>query len=210
MRTKKTDNSNLGSKLALREYFLNKYDKHELRVIDCCSGNGILWNNLKNKFTLKIYVPVDMKRISGQLQVDSVRLLSLKPLNYNVVDIDTYGSPWKHWLALLPNIILPTTVFLTIGSTSTGPGSTLSKIERMTLKLNFTRLKIPASFMIKLFRKIAVDFMLALARKHCTIIEAIESESGSNARYIGVRLEPLQENERPQGSTLAAALGTLT
>ena len=40
-----------------------------------------------------------------------------------------------------------------------------------------------------------VDYGLAMALKSATIVEAVESVSTVNARYIGVRLEPKKDGQ---------------
>ncbi len=108
---KKTDNHNLPAKVGLRKYFLDRYHSQApFSVFDACQGTGRIWQELRRSYDFA-YWGVDTQKRAGRLQVDSVRVLALGGLGADVVDIDTYGSPWKHWLALLPNVTVPTSVF---------------------------------------------------------------------------------------------------
>jgi hypothetical protein len=181
----KTDNANLASKLALRRYFLGKYHANSpIRVFDCCQGSGIIWSSLRKDFEVSSYWGVDVKKKPGRLKVDSARVLQCQ-LEQNVVDIDTYGSPWKHWLNLLPNVRESTTVFLTIGLVKIGGGTTSHEM----LRLLGLPLKTPKGFSARI-SEIGLSYMF---QRSCdfgiTITEAVEAVSAGNARYVGVRLE---------------------
>lgn len=105
---KKTDNTNLPAKLDLRRRFLRKYHAEDpANVLDCCQGDGVIWKTLRREFTIAGYWGVDTKRKPGRLRLDSSRILAQAGWLQNVVDIDTYGSPWRHWLAMLPNVKRP-------------------------------------------------------------------------------------------------------
>lgn len=45
----------------------------------------------------------------------------------DILDLDTYGSPWKHYNAMLPNLSGPLTVFLTIGQYQMGIDANIAK-----------------------------------------------------------------------------------
>src|SRR5262245_28997543 len=91
-----------------------------LHVFDACQGSGVLWSHLRREFVVASYWGVDQKAKAGRLKIDSVRLLEAGLIGQNVIDVDTYGAPWKHWEALLPFVQRPTTVFLTIGRAISG------------------------------------------------------------------------------------------
>lgn len=117
----KTDNSNLQAKLDLWKYFLRKYGSAApIRVLDCCQGSGVIWNRLAAEFSIESYWGVDLKPKAGRLKIRSERILAQAGWTENVIDIDTYGSPWKHWESLLPNVRQAVTVFLTIGQWQMG------------------------------------------------------------------------------------------
>ena len=187
MASTKTDNHNPAAKIELRRHFLRKYHAYDLpNVLDCCQGGGVLWQLLRKEFEVASYWGLDLKPKKGRLKLDSVRVLAQPGWPQNVVDIDTYGSPWKHWVAMLPNIVRPVTVFLTIGQVQIG-GCQLLKEAKEALELK--DLHVPNAIAANLNR-FAVPYLLAIASRFVTIQEAIEANSDGNARYLGVRLEP--------------------
>lgn len=159
-------------------------------MLDCCQGQGELWRVLRNEFAVRAYWGVDLKPAPGRLRIDSARILALAGWPQNVVDIDTYGSPWKHWEALLKNVSQSTTVFLTIGQRVTGTVGTLSSAAIAALGLASLAKMLPKGFHVKLGR-LAVKASLSQAYGRVSVIEAVEAESDNrNVRYVGVRLEP--------------------
>jgi len=192
--TSKTDNHNVAPKLALRRYFLNKYHSDGSgSVMDCCQGGGIMWTELRKTNAIASYWGVDVKPKKGRLKLDSVRILQQRGWPQDVIDVDTYGSPWKHWFAIMQNIEKPLTVFLTVGSTAFS-GST-DKTILQTIGCVFSK-QLPETICGRL-SEFGTSYALAKAADFCTIIEAVESVSDGNARYFGVRLEPQKMNGQP-------------
>lgn len=187
----KTDNHAPGAKLDLRRYFLETYHRSAPpRVIDCCAGGGVLWRQLRKEFAVANYWPLDVKPKKGRLKIDSVRVLAQPGWRADIVDVDTYGVPWKHWAEIIRHGPTPLTVFLTIGSLNVAGGSVLSHQEADALGLSFERLKVPASFTSKLLRQLAAPYCLAECEVHGKrIVEATEAESDGNARYLAIRLD---------------------
>lgn len=194
----KTDNSNLAAKLALRRHFLEKYhhaeDGHRADVLDCCQGEGVIWARLREEFPVTSYWGVDTKPAKGRLKIDSVRILEQPGWTQNVVDVDTYGSPWRHWVAILKRLSRPTTVFLTAGRSTIDHdarrGMRLSAVEADALGMGKFREKVPAVFGLAL-ANLAADFLLPKAGQDGKrLVEALEAFSGNNSRYLGLRLEP--------------------
>ena len=189
----KTDNQFLSLKLFLRRYFLQKYHSTgPLHVFDACQGEGIIWKKLKSEFDLKSYWGVDRKpRSSGQIRIDSVKILAQPNWRFNIVDIDVYGSPWKHWSALLPNVSQPTTVFLTIGHMRKG-GSSTDHFSLASMGLTFPSLQIPSSLGVKVVIAYGLPYCLALADRYkLTIKETSEAfPPPRTLRYIGMHLRP--------------------
>ena len=187
--TAKTDNSNPQAKLELRRYFLRKYHSDDApHVLDCCQGEGLLWKQLRREFSLASYWGVDVKKKKGRLKLDSVRILQQPGWPQNVVDVDTYGSPWKHWQAMLPNVRQPTTVFLTVGLIRIGGGGGIDRVAVEALGLQ--SLSIPPGIAGKL-HDTALSHLLTMSYEHgISIIEAVEASCTGNARYIGARLTP--------------------
>lgn len=188
---KKTDNHNLAGKLALRRHFLEKYHHDDPpNVLDCCQGSGVIWSKLREEFTLAGYWGLDLKPKKGRLKLDSVRVLKQPGWPQNVIDVDAYGSPWKHWAALLPNVARPLTVFLTLGQLTTGTVGSVGNDVLHAAGLKFPSLKLPAAFHVKL-RNIFVSYCLSRCCDYGIMItEALEAVSDGNARYFGLRLEP--------------------
>ncbi|MFA6927119.1 MAG: hypothetical protein WCQ69_08995 [Bacteroidales bacterium] len=181
----KTDNANLPSKLALRRHFLSAWPPES--VLDCCQGNGIIWSTLRREYPVR-YMGVDIKHKKGRVKIDSVRILDQPGWDFDVVDIDTYGSPFKHWLAVLLHGRRDITVFLTIGRM--GGMTVLDKALLSCVRLNFTRR--PPNMLISKFHEQLTDYAIAAAGAHgWAIIEAMESPRSRNARYIGIRLKRL-------------------
>jgi len=189
--TAKTDNHDPRAKLELRRYFLRKYHADEPPdVLDCCQGGGLLWRKLREEFRVRSYWGVDLKPKKGRLKLDSVRILQQAGWPQNVVDVDTYGSPWKHWAAMLPNITQPTTVFMTMAWVV----ASFQQYDRVAMQA----MKMPANIQKKAPKSIlaamtrfATPWLLCMGTEvSITVIEAVEAESTGNARYIGVRLEP--------------------
>lgn len=181
---KKTDNHDPTAKLDLRRYFLRKYHaRTPIHVLDCCQGSGLLWAQLRKEFPVESYWGLDLKPKAGRLQVDSARVLAQPGWSQNVIDVDTYGSPWAHWEALLPQLRGPTTVFLTIGQVMMGVDSRLFKA------LGMGKMRPPQSIGLKL-SGIAVSYLLAKGCDYGIIaVEAAEAASGGSARYIGIHLK---------------------
>jgi len=187
MKLRQTDNSALRAKLALRRHFLENYHGKPARVLDCCQGQGVLWRQLRTEFDVALYWGIDLKAKPGRLRLDSAQLLAQNGLAYNVIDIDTYGSPWRHWLALLPHVRTATTVFLTIGHVFVGterellPGLGLERFGRILPPALRSRLR---ELWLHTCLSRPLDFGL-------TIAEAVEAfPHGARARYFGVRIEP--------------------
>jgi len=189
--TKKTDNHSLDGKLELRRYFLRKYHAPaSMNVLDCCQANGRIWRALRREFPTENYWGVDLKPKKGRIKVDSVRILDQPGWEHNVVDVDVYGSPWKHWFALLRNCKHHVTVFLTIGMVKVGGGN-YDRALLPVLGIHLQRLKIPNSLGARL-----TDMAIGHALGFCISqgfkpVEALEAVGTGSARYIGIRLEKL-------------------
>lgn len=186
--SKKTDNHNMPAKLELRRHFLRKYHTRRPRaprVLDCCQAGGKIWAALRGEFQVETYWGVDLKPKKGRLKIDSVRILDQPGWREDVVDIDTYGSPWKHWMALLRHCRHSVTVFLTIGMVRVGGGN----YDRELLGIDLKRLELPNSLGARLTDMALRHALLAESRHKLKAVEIQEAESDGNARYIGIHLE---------------------
>lgn len=187
----KTDNHNPKVKLDLRRYFLDKYhaDKPP-SVFDCCQGSAVMWTQLQKEFEVANYWGVDLKPKKGRLKIDSVRILQQRGWSFDVIDVDTYGSPWKHWVSIVELSKKPVTVFLTIGQLKMIGGFQGPAPKEIVKSLN-----LPPStpnILSANCTPLGNDLMLAKALEFGTITEAVEAVSDGNARYIGVRFEPIK------------------
>lgn len=182
---KKTDNANLAGKLALRRYFLTKYHpRGSARVLDCCQGHGVIWQTLRRDHEVASYWGLDVKPKPGRLQLDSVRVLQQPGWTADVVDVDTYGSPWKHWLALVATITKPATVFLTIDQWQMGTDGRI--LEALGLD-RFSR-RLPAG-LARRVQDYALPYLLHAGQSRgLQLAEIIEAPRTATARYLGVRL----------------------
>jgi hypothetical protein len=191
---KKVDNAHLGVKLDLRRHFLRRYHQGEgadaARVFDCCQAGGAIWGHLRREFAIASYWGVDVKPKKGRLRIDSARVLGQPGWAENVIDIDTYGSPWAHWFHVLCHAPGPVTVFLTWGVLNRGIVDT--SVERL-LGMTF-KSTVPMSLRQKV-GELADRVCVGAAERHGhRIVEAIEArpvEGAGTARYFGVRLEPI-------------------
>lgn len=188
--TAKTDNHDPTAKLELRRYFLRKYHADKPPdVLDCCQGGGLLWRELRKEFDVASYWGLDLKPKKGRLKLDSVRVLAQIGWPQNIVDVDTYGSPWKHWEAMLPNVTRPVTVFLTIGYG--GPSRIrLGRHELLALGITLPRIHQMSGAITHKLAELAITYCVARCCDDIILVEAVEAVSDGNARYIGVRLEP--------------------
>jgi hypothetical protein len=184
---KKIDNHDPLAKLLLRRYFMHKYhDDGSARVLDCCMGSGFLWREIRKCLPVSEYLGLDLKPKKGRLKIDSARYLEAGGWDHDVIDIDTYGAPWKHWIQVLHHAPCPVTVFLTNGINRTGGGGTLGKEAISAMGLQ--SLNIPNSIQGHL-NQISVSYCLSACYDYGMIpIEAVEAASTGNARYFGVRL----------------------
>lgn len=186
--SKKTDNHDPRSKLFLRSYFLKKYHaKTKARVLDCCMGSGFIWSELQKKHGPVEYLGLDLKKKKGRLKIDSARYLEAGGWNHDCIDIDTYGSPWRHWLSVLKNAKDDVTVFLTIGLIRIGGGGSMQAEAKRILGIPS---KTPVGIIGSLHEH-AQAYCLAEALKRFEIVEAVEAESNGNAKYIGIRLKKI-------------------
>ena len=90
----KTDNSFLQDKVMLR--YNNLPDKEVIHVLDCFAGKNLIWDRIKQMTNKKIEVlPID-KKGKKNLKGENMKFLkSLNLKNYEVIDLDSYGIPFK-------------------------------------------------------------------------------------------------------------------
>jgi hypothetical protein len=179
-----TDNKNMAQKTAVRLHFLRRYHTGDARVFDCCQGSGLIWKAIRKEFEVSRYWGVDLKTRPGGLKMDSVKVLS-QGVKDNVIDVDTYGEPWAHWLELLPRVKEPTTVFLTWTSMCSLNMSDVAK------KFVFGgQLRMPPTLFGRLWDYANQSLLAAPIQFGLRVIECQESVNDTSTRYIGIHLRP--------------------
>jgi len=185
--TKQTDNHNLAAKLALRRHFMWKYHPAGARVFDAFQGGGQIWAGLRSEFALGSYWGVDLKPKKGRVKIESSRILNQPGWRFDVIDLDAYGLPWKHYRAALKFGPAEITIFLTVGSLTMG-GSFVSadvaEIMGLTLK------NIPPAIGGNVNKKFT-DYCLGICYGFgYGVVESLEAlNPGGNARYFGLHLK---------------------
>jgi hypothetical protein len=186
MKETKTDNHNLRAKLELRRTMLRDFPRAKsLSVCDCFSGETeAIWTQLRREFNVGEYLALDVKAKPNRLKLDSLRYLQNQIWQHDVIDLDAYGSPWRHWFEVLRRE-QSCLVFLTIGNTM------FRNQQSEALAALGITFKIPIGLHAAL-AGIITEHVLAAALKKFTITRSLEAlNSGGNARYIGVRLTAL-------------------
>ncbi len=193
-----TDNGDMAAKLTLRRYLLRKYHGSDpIRVLDCCQGSRRMWNALGREFNVQSYWGIDKKPMPGRMRLDSARILQLEGWEEDVVDIDTYGTPWKHWAGLIRTADHSVTVFLTWGQLNmTAPDNVV------TAAAGIGELKIPHCLR-KHVANVGANALLSQCGVYGKrIVEAVEAPSHGSARYLGIRLQ----QQPPASDTLSGEL----
>ena len=103
-----------------------------------------------------------------------------------MIDVDTYGMPWRHWYALLPKIEKPTTVFLTVGMIRMNGIGTIGSRSLNDIGIKF---QIPPSIQPKLLPFAIRSALISAKRYNIIYREAVQAVTHGNAVYIGVRVE---------------------
>jgi len=186
--TRQTDNSHLAVKLEIRRRICGALGE-PLAVLDCCAAAGVIWRRLRAELPVERYVPIDRKpdraAVPETLRLDSRAALERMDLAaFNVVDVDTYGEPWDHWLTACRRIARRTAVFLTHGFVSVAGGNVSRTVRR--------ELGIPAAWPIPIgpaLAKLSASFLLSRGCKSARLRSALRWTS-SRVDYYGLILEP--------------------
>lgn len=114
---KKTDNVSLASKVAIRRWLLERMGITEVKLLDTCAGAGHVWKAMAQHVTVSQWIRCDIKpRQAGTLKMTALDAVKTLPLaDFNVIDIDPYGEPWKPYHEALIRLTRPTAMFLTHG-----------------------------------------------------------------------------------------------
>jgi hypothetical protein len=150
-------------------------------------GSGFIWKALRHDWPVAEYVGLDVKPKKGRLKIDSARFLAAGGWAFDVVDVDTYGSPWKHWEGVLQFMPQACTCFLTIGFIRAAGGGILQNEAKQALGIYGMR--VPPGI-TGAMHEISVSYCLARCYDYGILpIEVVEAASTGTARYIGLRLE---------------------
>ncbi|HET7624393.1 MAG TPA: hypothetical protein VFM25_03940 [Verrucomicrobiae bacterium] len=189
MNRTKTDNHNPAAKLELRRHFLRQLvrENEPIRVLDCFQGSGLLWNRLRSEFPVAAYWGVDVKPKKGRLKIDSARILEQPGWNQNVIDLDAYGSPWKHFQNLIATCNHSVAVFLTVGMVRIGGGN-CGKAALEIAGVRFEKLKLPSALGVKISENTLNHALAAAENRGFQIGEIFEAFPQKNARYIGLKM----------------------
>ena len=186
MKTRKTDNGNLSDKLHLRRKVLDEYfGKKQFSVFDCCQGKQVIWKYLRREYKCR-YMGVDVKPEKGRLKIDSRRLLQINADKFDVIDIDTYGSPVQHIKALLPLVKKRVILFLTYGQLRVGGGNYDHAIKK-ALGIPF---EIPNAIGVSLSFQYFDQILAGTISAGIKIVECIEAPRSRNARYLALVVAP--------------------
>jgi len=184
-RWEKTDNHDPSKKLAVRRYFLNKYHRQPPRVFDACQGSGLLWADLRREFGIQSYWGVDIKPKKGRIKIDSLKVLDQPGWLFDVVDVDAYGSPWKHFWAIhrhMPEGEM--TVFLTVGNAG------FSSQDEQALAAIGLSFKVPIGLHKSMSNYVSETCVKTRNSSNIDMLEIVEAPNpGGTARYFGVRLQ---------------------
>jgi hypothetical protein len=89
----KKDNSHFDLKVKLR--LDNLPAKNSLTVLDCFAGSGLIWNQIKKKTQKKLNI-VSIDKKPAFLKGNNIKYLKSLNLNdYDIIDLDAYGIPFK-------------------------------------------------------------------------------------------------------------------
>lgn len=188
----KTDNGNLEMKLALRRRFLREYHSgQEPYVFEACQGDGVIWSKLRPDFPARVW-GVDLKPKAGRLKIDSARVLAQPGWSFDVIDVDTYGSPWGHWLSILEHCKKPTTVFLTIGALMHQGSMNNEAVRAMGL---WSILSKGPQALRRALSPLCTDYMIGLPLERGFAVPLCVRGDFKNATYIGIRLEPTHRSD---------------
>ncbi len=115
----KTDNSYLVYKVQLRLSSLPA--KKNIKVLDCFAGQSLIWNSVQKQSNKNIsIIGIDKKPFGTTLRGNNLKYLQSMDLNrFDVIDLDSYGIPYKQ-LKLIFDTGYTGTIFITFIQTMYG------------------------------------------------------------------------------------------
>lgn len=169
----------------LREYMLGRL-KPGFAVLDCCQGDMVIWRRLRQRFECR-YTGLDVKPAPHRLVIDSVRIVETSAAWYDVIDVDTYGSPWKHYAHICAkNPKKPQVVFLAVGIVKV-MGVNFDHLASESLGIKWWMPSVLGTWICHEQEQAIIH---AMANQHGRKIkELYAAEPGKHARYYGVVLK---------------------
>jgi len=177
------DASMLEAKVRLRLEALP--DQKEIRVLDCFSGEGVLWKKVKQRTTASRIrcLGIDKNRYKKiNLTGDNVKfLLSLPLQEYDIIDLDAWGSPVPQ-LEILHRRGYKGTVICTFISTFNG-----ALHAAMLTALGYT----PAMFhkAPALFNKSGYEKFLRYLNARLGVTQIRHIDNGARKHYLSFQLK---------------------
>jgi hypothetical protein len=197
---KKVDNRSLEAKISLRMWLLNRMNITDVKVLDTCSGLGMIWSEMEKHVHISQWVKCDIKPRAGgngmTLKMSASQSLAVMDLSdFNVIDIDTYGEPWEPYRIMLSRLTKPVAVFLTHGRMVLGSDVTNSTKEAMKIPLDWEIPQLPTM----------VDFVgqrcLEATWKYADIIHSGTIYSAPGQGRAAVSYYALGLSPKPSGTT---------
>lgn len=214
----KQDNHNLQAKLDLRRHFLRQLPMDRpLSVLDCFSGSEVIWTKLRTEFNVGEYLALDTKAKANRLKLDSLKYLQVQRWQHDVIDLDAYGSPWRHWMEVLKrgqNCI----VFLTVGNLQTDQKTIGNLSNRQFenavaefLGITFaTERHAELQPFSRVINGLCLDYLLDQANvQGFNLKEVTEAvNKGGNARYFGLELRRKELKSNGESVIIKPSAGT--
>ena len=120
MSNRRTDNSRLDEKINMRL----ARAKNGSKVLDCYHGNGVIWGRIKNRIKVEV-IGIEKENGKGSIALYGECEKVIPRLNlseYDIIDCDAWGIPYKSIKAVLKNDTLKpgTVIFYTFIQTGMG------------------------------------------------------------------------------------------
>jgi len=175
----KTDNADLAAKVEQRVRYLERYHPEgPIEILETCQGSGLIWGRVKVELPhrqLRV-TGIDVKPKAGRLRLKSERFLAMPGWSFDVIDVDTYGSPWTHWFHALENAPTdrPLTVFLTYGDVMAAGAGGFNPRHLTMLGLDLGEHRLPPGLGSRVYQR-CTNMLIGLAHRYGWKPENVES-----------------------------------
>jgi len=115
----KVDNAFLCTKVNLRRNVIKKhFNKSSFNILNCCAAKNKVWRSLDEFYNTSI-IHLDLNpQFDGVIKCDANDYVQNNDLSkFDIIDIDTYGSPWDIFFNSIKSCTGTTVFFLTWGRT---------------------------------------------------------------------------------------------